>query len=53
MEEVVDDPYHRMPVCCEAMRRAMRPADKVVGEPPSGFGASLVIRYGVAQNDSG
>jgi len=36
---------HRMPVCCEAMRQALSPGDKVVAEPPSGKGASLTVRY--------
>ena len=36
---------HRMPQCCEAMRREMRTPDEVVNEPPSGQGASLTIRY--------
>lgn len=36
---------HRMPVCCDVMRQEMSAADKVVSEPESGQGASLVIRY--------
>lgn len=36
---------HRMPMCCEAMRQAVGAEDVVVSEPPSGLGASLVIRY--------
>ncbi len=38
-------PDHRMPVCCRVMREEMRDGDEVVGEPPSGQGASLTIRY--------
>jgi hypothetical protein len=36
---------HRMPVCCEVMRSAMHKGDVVVGEPPKGKGATLIIRY--------
>lgn len=38
---------HRMPVCCEVMRRALATdaGDLVVEQPPSGQGASLTIRY--------
>lgn len=38
-------PNHRMPMCCEAMRRAMRPGDLIVEQPPKGKGASFVVRY--------
>lgn len=40
---------HRMSVCCQVMRAAFSPAagDVIVGEPPSGQGASLTIRYGL------
>jgi hypothetical protein len=45
---------HRIPVCCEVMRGAMRPGDVIVGEPPKGRGASLTIRYQTARSaDSG
>jgi hypothetical protein len=36
---------HRMPVCCEVMRKAMKAHDSVVEEPKKGLGASLKIRY--------
>jgi 5-methylcytosine-specific restriction protein A len=36
---------HRMPACCNAMRKAMQPGDEIVAEPPRGAGASLKIRY--------
>jgi hypothetical protein len=36
---------HRMPVCCEVMRQAMKPTDKVVDSPAGGHGAGLTIRY--------
>jgi len=36
---------HRMPVCCQVMRREMRDGDTVVAEPPQGMGANLVIEY--------
>jgi len=36
---------HRMPVCCQVMRRNMKPGDIILYEPPSGQGATLTIRY--------
>jgi len=36
---------HRMPVCCAAMRGVMGPSDRIVEQPPSGNGASLLIQY--------
>ena len=36
---------HRMPICCEVMRQAMKPKDKVVDSPPGGQGANLTVRY--------
>ena len=36
---------HRMPVCCGVMVKAMRTGDEVMCSPPSGKGATLVIRY--------
>jgi hypothetical protein len=36
---------HRMPLCCGAMRQAMKVGDEVVRGPASGQGASLVVRY--------
>ena len=36
---------NRMPVCCTVMKRKMKPGDQVLQEPPSGQGATLVIRY--------
>ena len=36
---------HRMPLCCQVMKRLMSPGDAVVSEPPKGQGASLTIRY--------
>jgi len=38
---------HRMPVCCDVMRKTMRKGDTVVAEPPKGKGASLTIRYSI------
>jgi hypothetical protein len=38
-------PDHRLSICCAVMRQAMRDADKVLQETPSGQGASLLIRY--------
>ena len=36
---------HRMPNCCSVMRQYMKPGDKILNGPPSGQGASLIIRY--------
>ena len=36
---------HRMPLCCEVMKRNMKQRDQILQEPPSGQGATLVIRY--------
>ena len=36
---------HRMPVCCSVMCAEKRARDVVLSSPPSGEGASLVIRY--------
>jgi hypothetical protein len=36
---------HRMPACCNAMRRMMKSGDEVLHAPPSGLGANLKIRY--------
>ena len=38
-------PDHRMPTCCEVMRRAYRPGDETISEPNEGNGATLTIRY--------
>jgi 5-methylcytosine-specific restriction protein A len=36
---------HRMPMCCSAMRQAMRGGDRIIQAPPKGNGASLSIEY--------
>ena len=36
---------HRMSLCCEVMKKAMRPGDQILQQPPSGLGANLVVRY--------
>jgi hypothetical protein len=36
---------HRMPICCNVMRKMMEPGDKILEEPPKGNGATLKIRY--------
>jgi hypothetical protein len=41
------DPNHRMPVCCEVMRKLMRPGDSVIKEPLGSQDATLIIRYAV------
>jgi hypothetical protein len=48
-------PEHRMPVCCAAMRGIMGPSDRIVEQPPSGNGASLLIQFALPRpaGDSG
>jgi O-acetyl-ADP-ribose deacetylase (regulator of RNase III) len=36
---------HRMPSCCAAMRGVMGPSDRIIEQPPSGYGASLLIQF--------
>ena len=36
---------HRMPLCCQVMKNAMRPGDAVLQSPPSGQGATLTVQY--------
>ena len=36
---------HRMPVCCNVMRKNIAHGDEVLSEPPSGTGATLTIKY--------
>ncbi len=40
-----DPVRHRMPVCCEVMRRNMQPGDSILRAPRKGNGATLTIRY--------
>lgn len=35
----------RVPICCQAMRKAMRDGDEILEEPPQGDGTRLKIRY--------
>lgn len=48
-----DPTRHRMPVCCDVMRRAMRRGDEILHEPPKGNGATLAIRYTIPQLKQG
>jgi hypothetical protein len=36
---------HRMPLCCDALRKSMGPGDTIVNSPPKGNGASLTVRF--------
>jgi len=36
---------HRMPDCCQVMKRLMTKEDRILSEPAKGKGATLVIRY--------
>jgi hypothetical protein len=40
-----DGPNHRMPACCNAMRKVMRSIDQILHTPPQDNGANLRIRY--------
>ena len=41
---------HRMPCCCDAMKKQMSAGDEIVSEPPSGKGASLTVLYRLPRN---
>lgn len=36
---------HRLPSCCRVMKRNMKPGDQILQQPPSGAGATLIIRF--------
>lgn len=36
---------HRMPVCCNVMKRLMKIEDQILKETPSGQSSTLKIRY--------
>ena len=36
---------HRMPACCNAMRKGMNASDSIVEKPPKENGANLIVRY--------
>jgi 5-methylcytosine-specific restriction protein A len=36
---------HRLPSCCIVMKRNMKPGDQILQQPPSGAGATLIIRF--------
>jgi hypothetical protein len=36
---------HRLPSCCRVMKRNMKPGDQILQQPPSGEGATLIIRF--------
>jgi hypothetical protein len=37
--------HHRMPICCEVMKKMMRPGDSILTETGNGDGATMMIRY--------
>lgn len=39
------DADHRISICCEAMRQAMRGNDRVLAMPANRDGANLIVRY--------
>ena len=36
---------HRLPTCCRVMIRNMKAGDEILQQPPSGVGATLIIRF--------
>ena len=44
---------HRMPICCNIMRKNMMSGDEVLSEPPSGAGATLTIKYQFPRKNRG
>lgn len=36
---------HRMPICCNVMKKMMKSRDYIINQPPKGLGATLIIRY--------
>jgi 5-methylcytosine-specific restriction protein A len=36
---------HRMPLCCEVLKKNMKMGDQILEQLPKGKGASLTIRY--------
>jgi len=44
---------HRMPLCCAVMKRNMTPGDGIVQQPPSGQGATLIIRFKLPRGGQG
>ena len=42
---------HRMPICCDVMKRNMKPVDQLLQQPPKGQGATVVIRYKLPRNN--
>ncbi len=38
-------PNHRIPLCCVVMKRNMKADDQILQQPPSGQGATLIIRF--------
>jgi len=36
---------HKLPICCDVMKRMMRAGDSIVEESLSGHGTALTIRY--------
>ena len=43
---------HRMPVCCDVMRELMKVNDEIIQQPPSGMGATLLIRYHLSRQNN-
>ena len=43
---------HRMPICCQVMKNNMMFGDKIMEQPPSGKGATLLISYQLPRSES-
>lgn len=41
---------HRMPICCEVMRKIMMKEDEILDESESGESSKLLIRYKLPRN---
>ncbi len=38
-------PSHRMPMCCDVLRKEMTGTDRIIAQPPKGNGATLTINF--------
>jgi len=45
-------PNHRMPICCNVMKKMMQLGDEILYEPPKGQGATLTIKYYLGARES-
>jgi hypothetical protein len=45
-------PNHRIPDCCQVMKRLMKAGDSIIKQPKSGQGASLAISFALPRKGS-